>query len=282
MPFFSLYPMSAYISYNKLSNLHLAFINSVLLCSEPLNFHEAKKSKEWCDAVDVEFSSLEGLDTWDICQLLEGKDTIGCKWIFKLKLHSDGSLERHKARLVAKGYTQHEGIDYVDTFSPIAKMVTIKLLLALSAKKKWFLHHLDISNAFLNGDLSEEIYMDLPPGYADRKGDSLSPYSVLKLKKSIYGLKQTSRQWFLKVSLALHALGFQLINGDHSLFLSLLPDAVLVVLVYVDDILIASDNDDAISRFISQLKAYFKLRDLGQLKYFLGLEIARLICSNLL
>ena len=196
--FTSLFPLSRYLTYNKFSSLHYAFINSILLCSEPLNFSEAKKSKEWCNAVDVEFSSLEDLDTWEVCSLHEGKSTVGCKWILKLKLHADGTVERHKGRLVAKGYTQKEGIDYVETFSPVAKMVTVKMILALAAKKKWILHQLEISNAFLNGDLNEEIYMDLPPGYAERKGNNLPPNAVLRLKKSIYGLKQASRQWFEK------------------------------------------------------------------------------------
>lgn len=237
-------------------------------------------SKEWCDAVDVEFDSLEGLHTWDIYLLPEGKKTIRCKWVFKFKLHSDGSLERHKARLVAKRYTQRESIDYVDTFSHVAKMVTVKMLLALSAKKKWSLHQLDISNAFLNSDLSEEIYMDLPPGYTTRKGDSLPPNSVLKLKKSIYGLKQASRQWFIKFSTALTNLGFQKINGDHTLFLSVLPNAFLIILVYVDDIIIASNNDDVVSHFIVQLKDCFKLRDLGQPNLKLRDQLLESLCVN--
>lgn len=273
--FTSLYPLSRYLTYNKFSSLHFAFINAILLCSEPLNFSEAKKSKEWCNAVDAEFSSLEDLDTWEVCSLPKGKRTVGCKWIFKLKLHADGTVERHKGRLVAKGYTQTEGIDYVETFSPVAKMVTVKMILSLAAKRKWILHQLDISNAFLNGDLHEEIYMDLPPGYAERKGNNLPPNACLRLKKSIYGLKQASRQWFEKFSSAILSLGFEQINGDHTLFLLSSSQGNIILLVYVDDILIASDTEAAVSWFVTQLRSHFKLRDLGVLKYFLGLEIAR-------
>ena len=251
--FTSLYPLSRFLTYNKFSSLHYAFINSILLCSEPLNFLEAKKSKEWCNAVDAEFSSLEDLDTWEVCSLPEGKSTVGCKWIFKLKLHADGTVERHKGRLVAKGYTQKEGIDYVETFSPVAKMVTVKMILALAAKKKWILHQLDISNAFLNGDLNEEIYMDLPPGYAERKENNLPPNAVLRLKKSIYGLKQASRQWFEKFSSAILSLGFEKINSDHTLFLSTSSRGIIILLVYVDDILIASDNEAVVSWFVAEL-----------------------------
>ena len=121
---------------------------------------------------------------------------------------------------MAKGYTHQEGIYFVDTFSPVAKMVTVKMIFSLAAKKKWFLYQLDISNAFFNGDLSEEIYMDIPQGYAERKGDNLPQNAVLKLKKSIYGLKQASRQWFLKFSSTLLRMGFEKINGDHTLFWS--------------------------------------------------------------
>ena len=190
----SLYPISAFLSYEKLSYEHFAFINSTVNITTPKSFNEVKKSKEWCAAVDDEFVPLERLDTWDVCSLPEGNETIGCKWLHKVKLNDDSTLDRNKSRLVAKGYTQKAGVDFVDTFSSVAKIVTMKLMFALAAKKKWFLHQLEISNAFLNGDLFEEIYMDIPPGYAERKGDNLPPNAVLRLKKSIYGLKQASRQ----------------------------------------------------------------------------------------
>ena len=117
--------------------------------------------------MDVEIDALEGIKTWTVCTLPEDKTLIGCKWIFKVKFNADGSVERYKARLVAKGYTQQEGVDYHETFSPVVKHTTVKLLLALSTIHGFSLHQLDISNAFLNGDLDEEIYMKLPPGYAD-------------------------------------------------------------------------------------------------------------------
>lgn len=219
--------------------------------------------------------SLENLDTWSVCSLPDGKSTIGCRWLFKLKLNADGTVERHKGRVVAKVYTQQEGVDFVDTFSPVAKMVTVKMLFVLAAKKKRFLHQLDISSAFLNGDLSEEIYMDFPERYAERKGDNLPPNAVLRLKKSIYGLKQASRQWFLKFSSTLLNMGFEKINGDHTLFWSRSAGVFLMILVYVDDILIASNSEPSVTSLIRQLSSCFKLRDLGQPKYFLGLEIAR-------
>lgn len=184
-------------------------------------------------------------------------------------------MEKYKARLVAKGYTQREGVDFVDTFSPVAKMTTVKTLLAVAAAKGWSLSQLDISNAFLNGDLDEEIYMTLPPGYTPRQGEVLPPNAIFKLKKSLYGLKQASRQWFLKFSTTLLALGFQKSQADHTLFIRNVAGKYVAVLVYVDDIVITSNNDTEMEQLKSDLKKTFKLRDLDPLKYFLGLEIAR-------
>lgn len=189
--------VSNVLSYDALSDPYLMFINVVDNIPEPTTYAQALKFREWCKAMDIEIVALEDNGTWLICSLPEGKQAVGCKWVFKIKLNADGTIERYKARVVAKGYTQQEGLDYVETFSPVAKLATVKLLLAVAAAKGWSLSQLDISNAFLNGDLEEEIYMTLPPEYAARQGESLPPNAVLRLKKSIYGLKQASRQWFL-------------------------------------------------------------------------------------
>ena len=150
-----------------------------------------------------EIIAFEQNQTWDLVLLPYNKSAIGCKWIYKVKFQADGKVERYKARLVAKGYTQQEGIDFFDTYSPVAKMTTIRVFLTIVAVNNWHLHQLDVDNAFLHGDLHEEVCMQLPPDYStphDRR--------VCKLKKSIYGLKQASRQWFSKLSTSLLLFGF--------------------------------------------------------------------------
>jgi len=263
------YPISSTISYSQISPSHMCYIDNITKILISTNFPEAQGTKEWCEAVDVEIGAMESTNKWEITTLPKDKKAVGCKWVFTLKILADGSLERYKARLVAKGYTQKEGLDYTNTFSPVAKMTTIKLLLKIYASKKWFLKQLDVSNSFLNGELEEEIYMKLPEGSAERKGIILPSNAVCRLKRSIYGLKQASRQWFKKFSASLLSLGFFKIHGDHTLFLIDCGGeyVVVLVLVYVDDIVIASTNED--------LHNLFKLRDLGDLKYFLCLEISR-------
>lgn len=185
-------------------------------------------------------------------------------------------MARRKARLVAKGYTQQQGVDFIDTFSPVAKLVSVKFLLSIASSHKWFLTQLDISNAFLNGDLFEEVYMDLPLGYLPQgEHKNKSGKLVCKLHKSIYGLKQASRQWNLKFTEAVLKIGFIQSKSDYSMYTRGSGDTFVVILLYVDDIILSSPNKQVIADVKAFLSTVFRLKDLGDLKYFLGLEIAR-------
>jgi hypothetical protein len=172
--------------------------------------------------------------------------------------------------LVAKGFTQAAGIDYHDTFSPTAKMITVRCVLALAACQSWSLHQLDVNNAFLNGDLHEELYMSPPPGLR-RQGENY----VCRLHKSLYGLKQASRQWFAKFTEAILSAGFTQSKADYSLFIHKVGNSLTILLIYVDDILITGNNLDSIKTLKQFLHTRFRIKDLGDLKYFLGIEIAR-------
>ncbi|KAM2907141.1 hypothetical protein COP2_046811 [Malus domestica] len=264
------HPISQFLSYTHLSHPHKTYLAQLTLLKEPTSFSQAVQIPHWRDAMKTEIAALQANGTWSLVSLPPHKRPIGCKWVYKVKLKADGTVECYKARLVAKGYSQVEGVDYRETFAPVAKMVTVRVLLSAASLRGWHLHQLDVNNAFLNGDLDEEAFMSLPPGFG-RKDE----HRVCQLHKSLYGLKQASRQWFIKLSTALKAAGFQQSRSDYSLFVRRRQDNFLVLLVYVDDVILAGNNLEDIENTKLFLANQFKLKDLGQLKYFLGIEVAR-------
>ncbi|KAK2359915.1 putative mitochondrial protein [Trifolium repens] len=196
---------------NSGTHKHFALNLSTLL--EPTSYEEAMCDEQWKNAINSELTALVKNKTWTLTKLPLHKKTIGCKCVFKLKLHANGSIERHKARLVAKGYTQTEGIDYIDTFSPVVKMTTVRIFMAIAATQNWPLFQLDVNTAFLHGDLHEEVYMQPPPSlHLDQ------PDLVCKLQRSLYGLKQASRQWNAKLTETLIASNYTQSKADYSLF----------------------------------------------------------------
>jgi hypothetical protein len=235
-----------------------------------IKYHADVLEPHWRTTMQNELEALESNQTWILTDLLPGKRPIDCKYVYKIKYHADGSIERFIARLVAKGYTQQKGINYHETFSLVAKLVTVRCLLAIAGVQGWGLYQFDVNNAFLHGDLQEEIYMRRPPGYTQG-----SPHQVCKLLKSLYGLKQASRQWYSKFSTALLDFSFCQSKSDYSLFIKRDTYSFTTLLVYIDDIIVASDSPTIVEEINVFLNTKFKIKNLGTLRYFLGLEIAR-------
>nr|KYP75700.1 Retrovirus-related Pol polyprotein from transposon TNT 1-94 [Cajanus cajan] len=156
--------MHLFLSYDNCSPDHISFCHNISAQVEPRSFKEANQIDCWKQAMASELQALDRNHTWTLVHLPPGKKLVGCRWVYKIKHKTDGSIERFKARLVAKGFTQTEGVDYFETFSPVVKLTTVRLLLALASANNWFLHQLDVDNAFLHGDLHEEVYMKPPLG----------------------------------------------------------------------------------------------------------------------
>ena len=220
--------------------------------------------------MEQEYHALMKNKTWTLVSPPSRVNIIDSKWVFKVKKHADGSIERYKARLVAKGFKQRQGLDYEDTFSPVVKPTTIRLLLSLAVSRGWFLRQLDVQNAFLHGLLEEEVYMRQPPGFVDHT----QPHHLCHLTKAIYGLKQAPRAWHARLASALRTHGFIPSTADTSLFLFHRPSVTMYLLVYVDDIVLVSSSPTAADALVTALGRDFAVKDLGQLHFFLGIEVA--------
>ena len=175
--------------------------------------------------------------TWDVVPCPPSIKPIGCKWVYSIKLHPDGTLARYKARLVALGNRQEYGIDYNETFAPVTKVTTVRTILAIAASLSWALYQIAVNNAFLHENLKEEVYMRLPQGY-----DSTNKNVLARLRRSLYGLKQAPRAWFEKFHSTLLHLGLAQSPYDPTLFMNKTAQATTILLVYVDDIIITDNS----------------------------------------
>ena len=216
-----------------------------------------------------EIAALDRIQTWELMGKPKDVMPISCKWVYKIKHRADGSIERYKARLVVRGFSQQYGLDYDETFSPVAKLTTVRLLLALAASRGWNLWQMDVRNAFLHGELDREIYMEQSLGFQS----SEHPEYVCKLRKALYGLKQAPRAWYGKIAEFLIHSGYQVTSADSSLFVKASEGKIAAVLVYVDDLIITGDFEEEIIRTKENLSIHFQMKELGRLKRFLGLEV---------
>jgi transposase InsO family protein len=235
---------------------------------EPHSFREASINPLWQAAMKEELDALHKNNTWDLVDLPPGKSVVGCKWVYKIKTCSDGTVDRYKARLVARGFTQEYGVDYEETFAPVARLSSVRALLAVAASRHWSLCQMDVKNAFLNGDLSEEVYMQPPPGLSHPTN------KVCRLRRALYGLKQAPRAWFAKFSATVSRLGYSISSYDSALFIRRTDRGTILLLLYVDDMIITGDDIIGIQELKQFLSQHFEMKDLGPLSYFLGLEIS--------
>jgi transposase InsO family protein len=241
---------------------------------EPQNYEDAVNhplyGKEWTAAIQEEYDSLMKNGAWELVDLPRGKNIVSCKWVFKAKQDANGNVVRFKARLVARGFSQAYGIDYFDTFAPVAKLTTYRVIFALAALEQWEIHGMDVITAYLLGKLNEEIYMMQPEGFV-RMG--MKRNMVCRLLRSLYGLKQAARVWNLKIHAFLVKIGFVRSSADPCLYIDVKRH--LYITIWVDDLLIVGKNGTDIAKVKAQLSGEFKMKDLGKLEHFLGMRISR-------
>jgi hypothetical protein len=218
-----------------------------------------------------EFDALQANGTWTLVPRPPHANVITGKWVFKNKLHPDGSLERRKARWVVRGFSQRPGIDFNQTFSPVIKPATIRTVFHLAATRGWPVHQLDVKNAFLHGNLAERVYCHQPVGFVD----DTKPDYVCQLIKSLYGLKQAPRAWFQRLGGHLRSMGFTATGSDSSLFVYKQGTQAAYLLVYVDDIILTASTPTLLRQVVDQLRQVFAIKDLDDLHFFLGVQVRR-------
>ena len=243
----------------------------LMLMGEPETYREAVESpdsKKWMDAMKSELQSMKQNQTWDLVKLPKGRKVVDCKWVFKIKPGDQDRPPRYKARLCARGFSQVYGIDFDETYAPVVKFTSIRVFLAKAILMKMTIHQMDVVTAFLNAPLDEDIFMRQAPGFAETGKEHL----VCKLKRSIYGLKQSPRQWNKVIDEFLRNEGFKVIDADCCIYMKNRDSKTIMVSLYVDDLMIASNCNTLCSNLKASLNKRFEMKDLGIVQVCLGLE----------
>uniref|UniRef100_H3GT68 Reverse transcriptase Ty1/copia-type domain-containing protein n=2 Tax=Phytophthora ramorum TaxID=164328 RepID=H3GT68_PHYRM len=239
-----------------------------------VSYDEVMRSKykdEWLRAMESEMKSLEDHRTWKLVDIPSDKKAIGCKWVFRIKRDPSGKIIKFKARLVAKGFTQRPGVDYTETFAPVARKESINTAVAIAAEEDMEAENVDVDTAFLYGDVEEELYMDQPDGFEDQ----VNPTKKCLLMQALYGTKQAARQWNSKLNKHLEGQGFHRSAADPCVYVRRSDSKFSIIIVYVDDLMIFSRTKAEIGEIKKALKREFSIKELGELKYCLGIEIHR-------
>ncbi|KAK2437932.1 putative mitochondrial protein [Trifolium repens] len=239
---------------------------------EPKNVKEALTDEAWIKAMQEEVNQFERSEVWDLVPRPEDVNVIGTKWVYKNKSDENGTVTRNKARLVAQGYTQIEGLDFDETFAPVARLESIRLLLGVACILKFKLYQMDVKSAFLNGYLQEEVYVEQPKGFVDPE----YPNYVYKLKKALYGLKQAPRAWYERLTQFLEEQGYRKGGSDKTLFVKQEKGKFIIVQIYVDDIVFGGMSNAMVQHFVQQMQSEFEMSLVGELTYFLGLQIKQM------
>jgi hypothetical protein len=235
------------------------------------SYRVALKDPRWHDAMLDEFNALFRNDTWSLVPCPAGANVVSGICIYRHKYNSDGSLAHYKARWVLRGFTQQAGIDYGETFSPVVKPATIRVMLSLITSQKWPIHQLDVKNLFLHGQIAETAYCAQPSGFVD----PTHPSHVCLLKKSLYGLKQAPRTWFLRFATFLHSHSFVSSKSDSSLLILHTPQTIAYLLLYVNDIILTAISTITLNHVIQSLNHEFAMYDLGDIHHLLGINVHR-------
>ena len=215
--------------------------------------------------------SIVGNNTWVLVDLPKGSKPIECKWVFRRKYDTNHKVQSFKARLVVKGYKQKEGMDYFDTYAPVARITSIRVLFALASIYHLHVHQMDVKTAFLNGDLNEEIYVEQPEGFVLKGYEN----KVYKLVKSLYGLKQAPKDWHEKFDTTILRDGFVHNGADKCIYSKFINEYGVIVCLYVDDLLLFGTNISGINKVKEYLSSNFKMKDLGEVDTFLGIKVRK-------
>jgi hypothetical protein len=226
-------------------------------------------SSKWHEAMEDEMRSMSANQVWKLEEIPKGAKTIVCKWVYKIKHDSKENIDRFKVRLMAKGFTQREGIHYNEAFSPVSSKDSFRIIMALMAHYDLELHQMDVGTTFLNGDLYKNVYMEQPRDFVIEGKEKLGCH----LTKSIYGLKHASRQWYLKFDETIRKIGFMENEEDNCIYAKFISGRFIFLILYVDDILLASSDVQLLLETKGFLSSHFDVKDLGEASYVLGIEI---------
>ncbi|KAL7724842.1 hypothetical protein ACLKA6_012828 [Drosophila palustris] len=231
---------------------------------------------EWKEAFMNEYKALQKNKTWEIVKRQENQRVIDTRWVLRTKYKANGEIDCRKARLVAKGFTQREGIDYTETFSPVARIGSIRALIAIAVEFSLDVHQFDFNSAYLNGEIEKDIYINVPPEFDDiltgKEKQKYGKNNVCKLKKALYGLKQSGRQWYKKLDNKLKEMELNPIAADPCVYLKKKGNGIIIVSLYVDDLFVATNDAQMLKNLKSELSSNFEMKDLGKLSYCLGIE----------